>query len=291
MSVAVTDGLLRQDISPSDVKGSCLTGNCTWGVYQSMGVCATVADVSSTITAKCRTLWRDPNHAGCNYSVPAIDRNPTAGETVFETSRLDRTLWVGASNPLGFKPPGNTLVQFYVIYVPDLTSWSESMEYADGEDHKEQLIALQATLSLCLHKYNSSMTSSVMNTALLGTDIDLDWQTSHEILEGKGFGTVTVTHDGERFWMSVLNQKSLYDYLSIQTFTGTASSSVLTATQNDVVGAISESLYQDGAGIRGLSALLDNLAVSMSNAYVIPTTLHRKHGLHVQASHHHRPPS
>ncbi|KAI4089333.1 MAG: hypothetical protein LQ344_005465 [Seirophora lacunosa] len=270
---AITDGLLRQDISPSDVKGSCLTGNCTWGVYQSMGVCATVADVSSTITAKCRTLWRDPNHAGCNYSVPAIDRNPTAGETVFETSRLDRTLWVGASNSLGFKPPGNTLVQFYVIYVPDLTSWSESMEYADAKDHKEQLIALQATLSLCLHKYNSSMTSSVMNTALLGTDIDLDWQTSHEILEGRGFGTVTVTHDGERFWMSVLNQKSLYDYLSIQTFTGTASSSVLTATQNDVVGAISESLYKDGAGIRGLSALLDNLAVSMSNALRTTTDL------------------
>lgn len=282
MSVAIIDGLLRPDISPSDVTGHCSTGNCTWEDYQSMGVCSTIIDVSPTITARCSKRRTQFDPAGCNYSVPAINRNPTAKKTVLQTFTFGQTLWIGASGTLNYKPPGlNTLIQFYVIYVPDFNVWN-NLEYT--EDHRDELVALQVTLSLCLNKYHTDMTFSVMNTSLLSRETDLDWQTGSATFEGTSFDTVTVTHDAETFWMSGLNQESFYKYLSLQIFTGTASMRSEgpdgggNVTENDVVRVIAASLYENRAGMLGLSRLLDNLAVSMSNAYICLTEpVHRRY--------------
>ncbi|KAL8678363.1 MAG: hypothetical protein Q9186_005288, partial [Xanthomendoza sp. 1 TL-2023] len=221
MSVAIIDGLLGKDISPSNVVGSCGTGNCTWEDYQSLGVCSTVVDVSSTITSTCRKQKTQFKQPGCTYSIPAIDQNPTARHTTLETYKFGETLWVGASDTPNYKSPGlNTLVQFYVIYVSDFTRWDD-LDFT--EDHKDELVALQATLSLCVKKYHTDMTFGVTDTTLLGKETELDWQTSSEVLEGTSFETLTATHDGEEFVMAESNQHSLYKYLSIQTFTGSAS--------------------------------------------------------------------
>ncbi|KAL8880445.1 MAG: hypothetical protein Q9198_002147 [Flavoplaca austrocitrina] len=171
-----------------------------------------------------------------------------------------------------YKPPGlDTLEQFYVLYVPDLTRWDELDK---TEDHKDELVALQATLSLCVNSYHSNMTFGVMNTTLLSQEKNLNWQTGTETFEGNRFDTVIVTHGDDRFWMSELNQISIHEYLSVQTFTGSAKmrsgspSGGGNFTENDIVRRIAASLYDDRAGIRALSDLLDNLALSMSNAYV-----------------------
>lgn len=282
MGAAIVDGLLKRDINPSDVMGSCGTGNCTWEDYQSLGVYSTVTDVSSTITSTCRKQKSYFKPAGCSYSVPAIDGHPTARGTVLETSRHGQTLWVGASYrapplPLGmgskpYMPPGlHMLEQFYVIYVPDLNRWDE---LDVTEDHKVELVALQATLSLCVNTYHSSMTFGVMNTQRLSQEKNLDWHNVNETFEGHSTEFVTVTHGGETFWMSEDTRRSFHKHLSLQTFSGSASMRSEepdgggNSTENDVVRAITASLYEDPDRIRGLSGLLENLAVSMSNAYV-----------------------
>lgn len=276
MSVAIIDGLLRQDIALSDISGNCVTGNCTWDGYQSLGVCTSVADISPTIAAKCRKKGSQFHPAGCNYSVSAIDENPTALRTVLQASEFGQTLWVGASSTVNYIPPGiDTLSQFYVIYVPNLDSW-DKLDHT--EDHSDQLVALQATLSLCLNTYHTNMTLGVTNTTLMGKIIDLDWQTGSEIFKEESYSTVTTMHKGGRFWMFKLNQKSFQDHLSLQTFTGTAWMSSRAEesrgggnyTENDVVRAIAAKLYGDRNGMRGLQDLLDNLAISMSNGYVMP---------------------
>ncbi|KAI4252523.1 MAG: hypothetical protein L6R42_007923 [Xanthoria sp. 1 TBL-2021] len=235
-----------------------------------MGVCSTIIDVSPTITARCSKRKTQFDPAGCNYSVPAINRNPTARKTVLQTFTFGQTLWIGASGTLNYKPPGlNTLIQFYVIYVPDFNIW-DNLDHT--EDHRDELVALQVTLSLCLNKYHTDMTFGVMNTSLLSRETDLDWQTGSATFEGTFFDTVTVTHDAETFWMSGLNQESFYKYLSLQIFTGTASMRSEepdgggNSTETGFVRVIAASLYENRAGILGLSKLLDNLAVSMSNA-------------------------
>ncbi|KAL8915657.1 MAG: hypothetical protein Q9172_006787 [Xanthocarpia lactea] len=119
-----------------------------------------------------------------------------------------------------------------------------------------------------------------MNTTLLSQETDLNWLSGKEVYDvNSSIDTVTATHKGEKFWMSGLNKESLYNYLSVQTFTGTASMRAETrdgggnSSENDVVRRIQASLYKDGAGIDGLSRLLNNLAVSMSNALRTTTDL------------------
>ena len=283
MSAAVNDGLFKQNISPSDVPGNCPTGNCTWENYRSMGVCSNVVDVSSTITSKCRNTTYQYYPAGCNYSVPAIEKNPTDIGTTLQTFELGETLWIGASDPVNFTYPDiNTLVQFYVIYVPDFTVW-ETFDYT--EDHKDVLVALQATLNLCLYTYSTNMTNGVTNTAQISKETDLDWQigaaNSNDGMSS--FYTVNTTLASETFWMSQLNVKSFNEFLSYQTFTGSASMGPAgsapdgtgNVTENDNVRMIAASIYNAHTGIQGLSKLLDVLAVSMTNAYALPDILSR----------------
>ncbi|KAL9033945.1 MAG: hypothetical protein Q9180_005677 [Flavoplaca navasiana] len=166
----------------------------------------------------------------------------------------------------------DTLEQFYVIYVRDLTRWDDLDK---TEEHKDELKALRATLSLCVNTYRSSMTFGVMNTQLLSQEKNLNWQIDTESNETPS--SSTVTHGGDRFWMSGKNRKSFHDYLSIQTFAGSArmrsasrsgGTSGGNFTENEIVRRIAASLYNHPTGIQGLTNLLDNLTMSMSNAYV-----------------------
>ena len=286
MNTAITEGLLRKNVSPSDLPGSCPTGNCTFEAYQSMGVCSNVIDVSSSITSKCPRKKDQvyPNkYRGCNYSVAALDRKPTATETNFTTSLLGPTLWIGASDTFNHKYPEiYTLAQFYVIYVPDLDNWELSdQNTVTGftKDHKKELIALQATLNLCLYTYQTNMTFGVTNTTQLSRITDLDWQTG-SALEDDGtisFPTVMTTYNGETFWMKEDNVKSFNDHLTLETFTGIASlrptgpSGGGNSTTTDAATVITSSIYGDQPGIQGFSALMDKVAVSMTNGCACPS--------------------
>ncbi len=286
MSLAVAEGLLPKDRSPSDIAGNCPTGNCTWELYQTMGVCSNVIDVSSSITHKCQKNKTPFHQPGCNYSVPAIDKNSTVTGKVFET--YQDILWVGASNPsppmsLGSSTPPftypeiNTLVQFYVIYVSDRNKW-QSFDHT--EPHKDELVALQATLSLCLYTYNTSVTLFATETTTVSKETGLDWQTG-EVLEDIEVGskkvtkvtdTVTTTHHQESFWCTKLNMRSFFNFLSAEIFTGSVTSesaAIDISKDNKNAQAVNESIHNDNAGIKGLSRLLDNLAISMTNAYAL----------------------
>lgn len=183
---------------------------------------------------------------------------------------LGETLWIGASDPNNFSYPKiNTLVEFYVIYVPDFKAWEP---FENAKDQKDVLVALQATLNLCLYTYSSNMTNGVTNTTQISKLTDLDWQIDAEYFSDgtSDTRTVTTTHASETFWMSQSNVKSFNDFLSFQTFIGSASIGpdiMGNITETDNVRMIAASIYDDHAGIHGLSKLLDILAVSMTNAY------------------------
>ncbi|KAI9717822.1 MAG: hypothetical protein M1812_004551, partial [Candelaria pacifica] len=189
--------------------------------------------------------------------------------------RRGDTLWIGASENLGnSKYPTNTLMQFYVIYVQDLTRWDNLDDYA--KDHKDELVALQATLNLCLRTYKTSVTLGVTKTTETSRETNLDWQYETAYMddgEHTEFPTVMTKHDSEEFWMSISMIQSIRSFLSHDIFTGTASMKHKTpglgsvnTTGNDIVDVIAKSVYDDHAGIEGLHGLLDNLAIRMTNA-------------------------
>ena len=269
MSAAITNGLIDKNVSPSNVSGNCPTGNCTWEIYQSMGVCSNIADVSSTITSHCRDSTTQLDPGGCNYSVPTIDRYPTVLET--NLTNAD-TLWIGAMNvpfDLVFFPGLNTLVQFYIIYAPDVGTWAT---YDPTTDHTSDLVALEVNLDLCLHTYNTTMTFGVTTTKLVSQSTNLTWRTSQELTSRTTFSDITTIQDSEVFGMYFTNVIAFNAHLSLQTFTGSAYmlKEDLDSPENrfntDTAHAIASSLYGNPPGKQGLSNLLGNLTMSMTNA-------------------------
>ena len=273
---AITNGLVNSDASPSNVSGNCPTGNCTFGTYQSMGVCSGIVDVSSSITSKCRYTGGDYRPFGCNYTVPAISQHPTVNNTVFQTSNSD-TFWVGASTILdGYVYPDiNTLVQFYVIYAPDLDKWNS---FDRRDDHKADLIALQVTLSLCLYTYDSNMKLGVTDTQEVSRTTNSDWQYQDDRNATAITTFASTTQNGETFGMKKAIIIAFNNYLSAQTFVGKAQmvgDDVPTINGNreydstydtDAAVALTSSIYGQPAGMQGLSKKMDNFATSLTNA-------------------------
>ena len=279
--LAVKDGLLKEDISPSDVTGICPTGNCTWPDYQSLGVCSDVVDVSQRITSNPRKR-SGSTRAGRDYSVPdtkdTVDSGdkPSFSGTTLATEELGDTLWIGSQDIINHQYQGtNKLIQFYTIYVRDLTTWDEHQDYT--KNYRDELTALQVTLSLCLYTYRTSMTFGVTNTTTISKETDLDWTQDSEINDGVSSDMMSTTYGSEKFSMDGFNQRSWNDFLTYETFLGSAQfrsakpgQSGGNFTENDAVRSIANSVYVDHAGINGLSELMGNLAVSLTNAYVPP---------------------
>lgn len=285
--LAVKDGLLRKDISPSGVTGVCPTGNCTWPDYQSLGVCADVVDVSERITSNRRRQSESTRPAGRNYAVPDTKDTvglkngyfydkPSFSGTILATGELRDTLWIGSQDTVNDQYQGtNKLIQFYTIYVRDLTTWDKHKDFT--QDYKNELTALQVTLSLCVYTYRTSMTFGVTNTTTISKETNLDWIQDSETNDGVASNMISTTYGPERFSMGGFNQASWSDFFTFETFLGAAQFRSAKPgeeggnfTENDSVRSVANSVYVDHAGIDGLSKLMDTLAVSLTNAYVLP---------------------
>ena len=279
--LAVKDGLLRDDISPSDVTGICPTGNCTWPDYQSLGVCSDVVDVSQRITSN-RRPRSEFTRSGRNYSVPdtrdTVDfyDKPSFSGTTLATEELGDTLWIGSQDTINNQYQGtNKLIQFYTIFVRDLTTWDKHQDFT--KDYKNELTALQVTLSLCVYTYRTSMTFGVTETTTISKETNLNWIQDSETIDRITSNMISTTYRSEKFSMGEFNQRSWYDFFTYETFLGTAQFRSAKPNQdggnftsNDAVRSIANSVYGDHAGIEGLSRLMDRLAVSLTNAYVPP---------------------
>lgn len=302
MKLAIVTGLQRDGVNPSEVQGSGATGNCTFGVFASMGVCASVEDVTPSIVADCK----DTEHFSgisddkCSYTVPALRKNrPFSNERTRAGENIHSTLYMGAGMifvdaPLGDTPStpiNDTLIEFYVIYVPDLTILPQ-----DGRrtNYSGKLAALKGTLSLCAHTYNSSMEFGVTHTTLHAQERHLRWRHGFAANDHNSNGYLaSVPSTNDTLFMRPKSMNGLSVWLITSTFEGTAfmppppppvakspdpgHPDVITNNGPGIFSTLASKqvaihLYGNETGIRvtngvnALSKLLDNFAMSMSNA-------------------------
>ncbi|KAL8658221.1 MAG: hypothetical protein Q9226_001158 [Calogaya cf. arnoldii] len=246
-----------------------------------MGVCSDVLDVSPTIISTPRAgSNKDGIPPGNDYSVPDTKdtknviengpvnqiKKPSFSGKVLSSVKNGDTLWVGSQDTANKQyERTNQLMRFYVIYVRNLTSWNEIKNFK--RDHKDELTALQVTLDLCLYTYTTNMTFGVTSTTEVTKKTDLQWKVSTDPKRDTTY--METTNASETFSMSEINQWSWNNFLTYQTFLGAAQyrprGGPENTTENDVVRSIANSLYNEGTGIEGLSRLMDNLALSMTN--------------------------
>ena len=290
MKLAIFTGLLRDGVSPSEVQGSSVTGNCTFGAFASMGVCTSVQDVTPSIVADCK----DTEHLSgisddkCSYTVPALRANhPFSNVRTRAGEAYHSTLYMGASmiyvdaelDDTSDTPINDTLIEFYIIYVPDLTILPQS---GGKTNYTGKLAALKGTLSLCAHTYNSSMQFGVTNTVLQAQETHLPWRHGSTANDGTKVGYVaSVPGSSDTLFMNPASMNGLSIWLITSTFNGTAIMPPPPPgpTVNNAPGIFSTlaskqvvtHLYGNETGIRvtdgvgALSKLLDNVAMSMSN--------------------------
>ena len=284
MKYAIITGLMRDGVQPSEVQGNSSTGNVTFGIFNSMAVCASVENVTSSIVSDCTTK----DHASgisddeCTYSVPELQAHPPAKNA--KTSNA--TLYLGASGIYEedqfqddpSEPINSTLIEFYVIYLPDLSATEEG-------DFTGELVALKGTLALCAQTFNSSVQFGITKTTVVNEHRDLTWT------HGQGGYNAAVPDSTDNLHMEPDALLELSLWLNIDVFSGTAqiagppgqstdpesgssdieesAAPIFTSTGVQQLAAHlygSEYGYTAPNGMQVLTDLLNNVATSMTNA-------------------------
>lgn len=282
MKYAIVTGLMRDGVNPSEVQGSSSTGNCTFGTYNSVAVCASVEDVTSDIVPNCKAIdhWSGVSDDECTYSLPTLNEHPPFRKE----KTTNATLYLGASMIYQVEaligdssiPINDTLIEFYSIYRPNLTIES---------NYSGQLVALKGALKLCSQTYNSSIQFGVTTTTILDQSSNLNWTLSD------GGHISSVPNSTDTIYMDGRALLALSLWLITDTFLGTAQMSpppknvtnakdgvqvpeiknppiFSTTTSQQIATHLygSANGYEVTDGVKALSDLLNNVAISMTNA-------------------------
>ncbi|MCJ1270468.1 hypothetical protein MMC22_010365 [Lobaria immixta] len=269
MQVAVTSGLLTTDASPSDIKGTCQTGNCTFEDYSSLAICSSVDDVTPTLIAHCPPGYSD-TEPGCDYTVPDLQNNPTWRKDYFKTIEGSNALWIGASQVIGGFPSGpDTLVEFFVLYLPDVSVLTRDTK----TNFTASLVAFKGALNLCVQTYRTNITNGDTSTTVKETQKNLNWQLVSKTQDKTSVQVISATDAKvKEYWMEQVTRDTFNRYLAAAAFFGEYSPAHPQGfnhneSSSDAARGLSDRLYNGNPkGMQGMSDLLANVATSMSNA-------------------------
>lgn len=236
MLAAIYTGLLSSDTSPSDVTPNCQTGNCTWPLYNSLGICSSVANITDAVTITC------PNNTDigyrCRYSTPGgAYLDPQAGRMMNLTAMGDLS----------------SVAVLDVIAISPVT---------------EQHVAYEASLKLCVQTLNSTVrdgqhTTTVTEQVIVPTDERQAFKGStNTTINGTVFTVYTPSITAMR--QSISELFSGFALYTVQeTTTSTLTASVIWEKMFlNANGTLAESMNQ-----HAIEDSLGGLATSLSNAY------------------------
>ena len=266
MQAAINNAVVQTPASLSDVAGICSTGNCTFPTYSTLGVCSQVEDVSSTIVRNCHHEPTGPS-TKCFYSVNDLVKSPPWRKDNLTIEVPGNTLWVGASDVMAGDsyPDPNSLGEFYVIYLPNTTNLDQ---FDVEKDHTRELVALKGSLNLCILSYQTNVTNGITSTVEKNRLTDLTWQ---DVQKPPNNHTetpaISMTLRGIEYWMTQSTGYAFKQYFAYEVFHGQgALGTGGDDGSTDMAATLSTILINQKNGQDALSKMLDNLAVSMTNA-------------------------
>ena len=275
LQAAFTAGL-QSPTDSSAVTGICPSGNCTFEDYSSLAICSSANDVTPTLLVDCPQQHLE-TELGCNYTVPDLQQTPTWRQDKFvTTNQAGNTLWIGASQTNldgrdGFASGPGTLVEFYVLYFPDINVLADD----SGANITASVVALKGSLDLCVKTYYTDVTNAITTTKVISNQTNLNWQ---NVPSSSGNTAVTLilatAADGNNYSMEQNTRRYFNAFLEAAGFYGDYAGGVpdpnLNTSTSDASRAIGDKLYarapSDMTGLQALEEALANLETSMSNA-------------------------
>ena len=282
MGSAIEQGIIKIPADPSDVKASCLTSNCTFGSYSTMGICSRVDDVTPDVVEYCSPGSEFSGESpACSYTVRELQVHPpwrlsdlTAGRRGAGGENIPpETLWVGASDSYSFLNP-NTLTEFYVIYVPDTTIFNTAVSSPDSAaKFPGSVVALKGGLDLCINQYNTTFINGTTKTVELNKLTDLKWSTIQKTVKNNNFTAVSCQTGGSEYWMDEKTLGVFNHFLGLEVFQGSSSYGLNLniagiGGESDASRTFARLLVNQSraVGQDGLKEMLENMAIGMTNA-------------------------
>lgn len=258
--------------SISDVVGTCQADACTWDDYATIGICASVEDISSRAelipqindTRSARTRI-----AGVSWSPPVVTR----------TSR--ETFWMAAPSETSRNYARNETVtlisEIYVGYLSPCDRGGQPWSNITWGGYRKasDWTILKGTLNVCVQTLKSSFNNS-MRTEIVESRSDLRWDNSNEVC-------ISEPYKGDKFCVgsrdimqwSYLLKKSVKGAAELNP--GPGGSNVFKGQWtplivNEIVGPMPlkcNSTLFPSLGIQGFTRRINSIATSMSNTFVL----------------------
>lgn len=154
---AFTSALLSAVFGPSSpqnytIPTNCVTGNCTWPLYQTLSVCSRCEDMSSSVIANPDGTHTVPNGFGI-YDASTVFKV----KTTVQYSPDDLRGSVGPPLPsslmpsIAFKDQGSIMADILFMYSPN-----------SGEADADHFFAYECLLQYCVKTYNATEVNGVL---------------------------------------------------------------------------------------------------------------------------------
>ena len=272
MNAAINSAIQQIPASFSDVQATCQTGACTFSDYQTMGVCSKVEDVTSTIVRNCHRRFKGDETPNCFYSVKDLQEDPPYREDNMTIFNIPMSLWVGAGDTgVGDNtayPDPVSLGTFYTIYFHDKGDIDSMV--SESSDYTPVLTALKGSLNLCTMTLQTKVTNGVTSTTQTQQTTDLPWAESQMTINDADTPVISATGaDGKNYSITQHSGRGFKIYLADEIFYGNSQTLTggywgSTAAAGTLTGLLVDKPVQEG--IDGLTKMLDNMAVAMTNA-------------------------
>ena len=270
MKAAIYNGIFTPS-NESSVIPNCLTGNCTFPLFDSLAFCSQCSNVTNEV--KFAHSKDDPVVTTFHYSLPgsaevSFEAEYEAGDLVDGPAMITTTdIPENASSAvLGIQNP---IISFAMLQFPDV--W---MEENQGSFFNQMPQAAECALYFCVNTYNVSVTNGVTTSEILSTwhnetgnpttgSAGIGIGASDGILQPPKSDLSLDISENSTFWIPSGTIAAMKEYLNV-TFTGfvNVSGGEVDASDgpvfvNDVMQALN--LTQN------ITALMEGLATSMTS--------------------------
>ncbi|KAI0130352.1 hypothetical protein BJ170DRAFT_681805 [Xylariales sp. AK1849] len=267
MKGAIQRGLFSTSAIVDPSSPTCVSGNCTIGPYRSLAVCASAADITSSLT---RSIVDTPQNSAKNatrYSLPGdhylqIDENTlvilnfsSAAISPSGITDNEELLPLNFNDSLVFSNVSLPIADVYFIYLDTNVSGS-----VDNNYH-----AIEFVLEWCVQTFETSVENGTPNTMK---------RDSFRSFEGSGRSSFTATPDPSKqndyYEIDPYTHYSLQRYM-LNLLHGNVTesfSNVGSTTSSDAANALFEPFLDLSSGtppLDGLQNILDNIATGMTN--------------------------
>lgn len=302
---ALYSGLYNNNLNLSNLIPSCSTGNCTWDIYPSLAVCASVIDLSSEISNNDCNLavlngffkaaaLNNPGYPCINYTLPFHSNNEvikdhgeilSVGNPALSNAAPLNPLSLGAGMQILTLTSGpgtskSSIITSYIVYQPHLKSSINSTLVRP--------VAYGLTLDLCVQKYNTTVSNGVTSTSVVWSqplgNATLDTELPDLVFEGFGNST-SLAIDGFNF--AITGQGIADLAASIGGFFMDNCYQLLSKSRGDVSGMNQDGQYctfgvaqdflnsvQSSNPLSALDGLMQNYAISITNMSVFQYISH-----------------